>query len=423
MTKGKKILAHAVLILASFLSVFPLYYMLCGATNTSIDVVRGKLIPGTYLVENFKSLVANQNLGLAMANSFRNAILMTLITLLVCSIAGYGFEIYHDKAKDALMSVLLLAMMLPFVAIMIPLFKMMSHWGLVNSWAAFVLPSISTPFMIMLFRQASRSFPNDIIEAARLDGLSEIGIFFRMFVPHHALYLRRGDDCHVYERMEQLPLAEDRIPKQRIHHNADAGRKPQERLQCGLRYADAGRSDLHTAHRDHLPLPAEELCQRHHGCSQVMDERTYCLTPEQWRHAKACLTLAKRWGLIGDDSPEALERRRAAKNAQAERAEQDGKPVYGTRRFSAPAYLQYELTRFKLDFAEPCEKIRALGICPDFTDAQTRAWYDANPDLFTRYAGDSFPYEEVKQIIEKRMREEVYDSLVQDLLRGPADRP
>ena len=79
--------------------------------------------------------------------------------------------------------VLLLAMMLPFVAIMIPLFKMMSHWGLVNSWAAFVLPSISTPFMIMLFRQASRSFPNDIIEAARLDGLSEIGIFFRMFVP------------------------------------------------------------------------------------------------------------------------------------------------------------------------------------------------------------------------------------------------
>ena len=126
MTKGKKILTHAILILASFLSVFPLYYMLCGATNPSIDVIRGKLIPGTYLVENFKALVANQNLALAMTNSFRNAILMTLITLLVCSIAGYGFEIYHDKAKDILMSVLLLAMMLPFVAIMIPLFKMIS---------------------------------------------------------------------------------------------------------------------------------------------------------------------------------------------------------------------------------------------------------------------------------------------------------
>ena len=51
-----------------------------------------------------------------MFNSFRNAILITFITLLVCSIAGYGFEIYHDKGKDTLMSILLLAMMLPFVA-------------------------------------------------------------------------------------------------------------------------------------------------------------------------------------------------------------------------------------------------------------------------------------------------------------------
>ena len=152
MSKGKLCISHIVLIFASFLSVFPLYYMVCGATNQSIDVVRGKLLPGTYLVENFKALIANQNLGLAMINSFRNAILMTIITLLVCSIAGYGFEIYHDKGKDILMSVLLLAMMLPFVAIMIQLFKMISYWNLVNSWIASVLPSISTPFMIMMFR-------------------------------------------------------------------------------------------------------------------------------------------------------------------------------------------------------------------------------------------------------------------------------
>ena len=183
MTKGKKILTHAILILASFLSVFPLYYMLCGATNPSIDVIRGKLIPGTYLIENFKALVANQNLALAMTNSFRNAIVITVVTLLICSIAGYGFEIYHDKGKDILMSILLLAMMLPFVAIMIPLFKMFTSWKLVNTWIALALPSISTPFMIMLFRQAARSFPHDIIEAARLEGLSEIQIFFRMFIP------------------------------------------------------------------------------------------------------------------------------------------------------------------------------------------------------------------------------------------------
>lgn len=183
MTKTKKVISYIILILASFLSAFPLYCMLCGATNTSIDVVRGRLIPGGYLVENFKTLVGMQDLKLAMFNSFRNAIIITFVALLVCSIAGYGFEIYHDKGKDILMSILLLAMMLPFVAIMIPLFKMFTSWGLVNTWIALALPSISTPFMIMLFRQAARSFPHDIIEAARLEGLSEVQIFFKMFIP------------------------------------------------------------------------------------------------------------------------------------------------------------------------------------------------------------------------------------------------
>ena len=183
MTKLKSIVSYAVLIIASFLSAFPLYYMLCGATNSSIDVVRGKLYPGIHLIENFKTLVGMQNLGLAMYNSFRNAIIITVVALLVCSIAGYGFEIYHDKGKDIVFAILLTAMMVPFAAIMIPLFRMFSKLKMVNTMAAFMLPSISTPFMIMMFRQASRSFPHDIIEAARLDGLSEIGIFFRMFIP------------------------------------------------------------------------------------------------------------------------------------------------------------------------------------------------------------------------------------------------
>lgn len=183
MTKVKTTISYVILVLASFLSAFPLYYMISGATNASIDIVRGKLIPGTHLLENYRTLIETQNLGLAMFNSFRNAIVITVISLFVCSIAGYGFEIYHDKGKDILMNILLLAMMLPFVAIMIPLFKLFASWKLVNTWIALALPSISTPFLIMMFRQAARSFPHDIIEAARLEGLSEIKIFFTMFIP------------------------------------------------------------------------------------------------------------------------------------------------------------------------------------------------------------------------------------------------
>lgn len=183
MSKGKKIGMYLFLIIFSLLSIFPLYYMVCAATNMSVDVIRGKLIPGTYLLENYKSLIANQNLYRALWNSFRNSAVLTVLCLLICSLAGYGFEIYHTKAKDIVFTILLTAMMVPFAAIMIPMFRMFSRLKLVNTMAAFMLPSISTPFMIMMFRQASRSFPHDIIEAARIDGLSEVGIFFRMFIP------------------------------------------------------------------------------------------------------------------------------------------------------------------------------------------------------------------------------------------------
>ena len=85
--------------------------------------------------------------------------------------------------KDVLFSIILLAMMIPQVATMIPLFRLLSSAKLLNSALGFILPSLSTPFLIMMFRQNSRNFPVDVMEAARIDGLSEIGIFVRMYMP------------------------------------------------------------------------------------------------------------------------------------------------------------------------------------------------------------------------------------------------
>lgn len=171
------------LVIVSFISVFPFFWMISAATNKSIDVARGRIAFGGYALENLKKLFASQNVALGMKNSLINATVQTIIALLVCSLAGYGFELYHDKAKDKLFSVLLLAMMIPQVATLIPLFKMMSKLGFINTVWGFMLPAISTPFLIMMFRQNSRNFPVDIMEAARIDGLSEIGIFFKMYMP------------------------------------------------------------------------------------------------------------------------------------------------------------------------------------------------------------------------------------------------
>lgn len=179
----RRLPGYLFLSLAALASLFPLYFMVVSATNTSQEILGSKLLPGTHLLANFESLATTQPLGSALWYSAVNAVGTTILALAITSIAGYGFEVYHTKAKDWLMGLLLLAIMIPFAATMIPLFQMFADLGLVNSSFAVILPAISTPFLILLFRQASRNFPHDIIEAARLDGLRELAIFVRIYVP------------------------------------------------------------------------------------------------------------------------------------------------------------------------------------------------------------------------------------------------
>ena len=116
------------------------------ATNDYVDISKGKLTFGLYAAENFRNLIEQQPLALAMKNSFIYAISVTIICLFICSLAGYGFEVYHDKWKDRLFSILLLGMMIPQVATMIPLFQMFSKGHLLNTVPGFFLPIISPRF-------------------------------------------------------------------------------------------------------------------------------------------------------------------------------------------------------------------------------------------------------------------------------------
>lgn len=183
MIQRRLIPTYVFLIIWSFISIFPFYWMISAATNESIDVARGKIIPGTYALQNFQNLIQNNDLWGAMGNSFLYAVVQTILALLICSLAGFGFELYHDKGKDIVFTILLLAMMVPQVATMIPMFKLLSSAKLLNTVWGFILPSISTPFLIMMFRQNSRNFPVDTMEAARIDGLNEFQIFYRMYIP------------------------------------------------------------------------------------------------------------------------------------------------------------------------------------------------------------------------------------------------
>lgn len=181
--KSTSIITYVFISIVSLVSVFPLVWMMIASTNKSVDVIAGKLTIGASLLENYKNLIHVEPVWRFFWNSCRYSVITTILALVVCSLAGYAFEIFHDRAKDILFTIILLTMMIPFVALMVPLFQMFTKAKLLNSTLGFILPSISTPFLIMMFRQSAKSFPTEIIEAARIDGLNEVQIFFNMFIP------------------------------------------------------------------------------------------------------------------------------------------------------------------------------------------------------------------------------------------------
>lgn len=179
-------LKYIFLIVTSIISVFPFLWMVISMTNKSIDVTRGSLLPGIHLFDNVRNLFSNNlNFANSLLNSAKIAIITTILALLISSVAGYGFEIYRNRVRDKIFNILLLSLMVPFASLMVPLFRMFSHFKMfgLNTTASVIIPSISTAFLIFFFRQNTKSFSKDLLEAARIDGLNEIQLFIKIFVP------------------------------------------------------------------------------------------------------------------------------------------------------------------------------------------------------------------------------------------------
>ncbi|GAB6168367.1 carbohydrate ABC transporter permease [Clostridium carnis] len=183
MSKKGKIFTYIFLSISSILSIFPFIWMMIGATNLSKDVIKGKLTFGGQLINNIKELFNTTNVFAGIGMSLTVAIIGTIITLLLCSLAGYGFEIFKSKTSDRIMGVIMLSLMMPFAAIMIPLFRLFSKIGLLDTIPALILPTMATAFLIYFFRQNTKSFEKEMLEAARIDGLTEFGAFLKIYVP------------------------------------------------------------------------------------------------------------------------------------------------------------------------------------------------------------------------------------------------
>jgi len=162
-----RLLMWLILVVGAVISLFPFFWMAIGMTLNSNDVIRGSLVPGHEIALNWQKAIKNYNLSLFFLNS----------------LAAYGFEKYKSKGRESIFSVLLLTMIIPSIAIVIPMFKMFSAFNLLGTHAAIILPSIMSVFIIFFMRQNFSMFPTEIMEAARVDGASEMNTFVRIVSP------------------------------------------------------------------------------------------------------------------------------------------------------------------------------------------------------------------------------------------------
>lgn len=179
----RRALVYALLSVASFVSVFPFFWMVVGATNTSADIVKGKTSIGGALLTNAATFFNQVDALRIFWNSGFIAVVATVLTLAISSLAGYGFEMFRSRVREGVFGILLLFLSIPFAAMMVPLFVMFSQAKLVNTYLAVILPTVASIFIIFYFRQATKAFPGELRDAAKIDGLKEWQIFLFVYLP------------------------------------------------------------------------------------------------------------------------------------------------------------------------------------------------------------------------------------------------
>ena len=166
---------------------FPFVWMILTSLKHSDEIYRIPitLLPDSFLYfENYRVVFERQPFLRFFLNSSIIATSCTVASLFLSSLSGYAFAKFEFPGKDILFFVFILAaLMIPFEVIVIPLYLLFNRLGLVNTYLGIMGPSLLSAFGIFVMRQSIVAIPDDYLDAARIDGLSELQIFFRIIVP------------------------------------------------------------------------------------------------------------------------------------------------------------------------------------------------------------------------------------------------
>lgn len=179
------VLLHIGLIIFSLFMMLPFFWMLSTSLKPDDEVFR---FPPIILSVNsslyaYRDLIFDQQIWKNLGNSFFIATSATLLSLFFCSLGGYGFAKYKFPGRNILFLVLLATMVIPGAVTLVPLYIIFLKLGWLNSFYPLIIPGAANAFGIFFMRQYISSVSNELIDAARIDGAGEFGIYWRIIVP------------------------------------------------------------------------------------------------------------------------------------------------------------------------------------------------------------------------------------------------
>lgn len=178
-------IVNGLLIALAVLSLAPLLWMLAVSLMQPGEAAAfpPPLWPADPTLHNYRELFSRMGMGRYLLNSFLVSTLVTVIAVLLNTLAGYAFAKLAFAGRETVFRLLLAALVIPAQVSMMPLFLMLKQMGLINTYAGAVVPGMAGIFGIFLVRQYARSIPDELLEAPRIDGAGELRIFFQIVLP------------------------------------------------------------------------------------------------------------------------------------------------------------------------------------------------------------------------------------------------
>ncbi|PAE26697.1 MULTISPECIES: carbohydrate ABC transporter permease [Bacillaceae] len=173
-----------ILAIGGLLVSIPFIWMILSAFKPESEVMQltPTLLPQDFTLENFQNLFVNMNFALYLKNTLI-VVLWSFVGLFLNAMAGYAFAKFEFKGRNKLFFLVLATMMIPGQVTMIPVYLILNQMQLTNTMAGIVLPGLVGAFGIFLFRQFMTTIPDELLEAARLDGASELRVFWQIVLP------------------------------------------------------------------------------------------------------------------------------------------------------------------------------------------------------------------------------------------------